>query len=53
MHKIIRVTMLALLAGSLGMAGADSPSAKQLLDNAKAQAAAQHKNIFLLFEASW
>ena len=53
MHTILRAAMLALLVGALGTAGADSPTAQQVLASTKAQAAAQHKIIFLLFEASW
>jgi len=53
MHTILRATVLALLVGALGMAGEGAPTAQQVLANAKAQAAAQHKNIFLLFGASW
>ena len=32
---------------------AQTPSAEQILTNAKAQAAEQHKQIFLMFDASW
>ena len=53
MHTILRAAMLALLVGALGMAAADSPTAQQVLASTKAPAAAQHKNIFLLLEASW
>jgi hypothetical protein len=45
--------VLALLVGALEVAGAGAPTAQQLLASAKEQAAAQHRNIFLLFEASW
>jgi hypothetical protein len=45
--------MVALLAGALAMAGAGTPTAQQVLANARAQAGAQHRKIFLLFEASW
>ena len=53
MHTILRATVLAVVVGALGMAGEGAPTAQQVLASAKAQAAAQHKNIFLLFEASW
>jgi len=53
MRTILRGTVLALLVGALEMAGAGAPTAQQVLASAKAQAAAQHKNIFLVFEASW
>jgi len=45
--------VVALLVGVLEMAGAGPPTAQQVLASARAQAAAQHRNIFLLFEASW
>jgi thiol-disulfide isomerase/thioredoxin len=35
------------------MSAAGPPTAQEVLDSAKAQAAAQHRNIFLVFEASW
>jgi len=53
MHTILRRTVLVLLVGALEMAGAGSPSAQQILTGARAQAAAQHKNILVLFQASW
>jgi hypothetical protein len=53
MHKKSCLTIVALLAGALAMAGAGPPTAQQVLANAKAQAGAQHRNIFVLFEASW
>jgi hypothetical protein len=53
MHTILRATVVALLVGALEMAGAGPPTAQQVLASARAQAAAQHRNIFLLFEASW
>jgi hypothetical protein len=53
MHTILRTTVLAVVVGALGMAGEGTPTAQQVLANAKAQAAAQHKDIFLLFGASW
>jgi hypothetical protein len=42
---------LAVFAGVL--AGAESPSAETLLTEAKTQAAAEHKSVFLIFHASW
>jgi hypothetical protein len=53
MYTILRAAVLVLIVGALEMAGAASPTAQQVLAGAKAQAAAQHRNIFLLFEASW
>jgi len=53
MHKKSLVTMVALLAGALAIAGAGPPTSQQVLANAKAQAGAQHRKIFLIFEASW
>ena len=53
MHTILRATAVTLLAGTLGLAGTDATSAQQILANAQAEAAAQHKIIFVLFEATW
>ena len=53
MNTILRATALVLLATTLGMPAAGPPTAQQVLDRAKAQAAGQHKDILLLFEASW
>jgi FlaG/FlaF family flagellin (archaellin) len=53
MHTILRATVLTLIFGAAEMAGAGPPTAQQVLASARAQAAAQHTNIFLLFEASW
>jgi len=53
MNTMLRATMVALLAGTVGIAGTDSPTAPQILAHAKAEAAAEHKNIFVLFESSW
>jgi len=51
MKTIFQTTVLALLVGVVASAG--PPTAQQVLDSAKAQAAAQHKNVFLIFGASW
>jgi hypothetical protein len=53
MKTILRTTVLALLVGIPGLTAAGPPTAQQLLDSAEAQAAAQHKNLFLIFAASW
>ena len=53
MNKILRTTVLALLVGIPALTAAGPPTAQQVLDSAKAQAAAQHRNIFLIFGASW
>jgi len=46
---LIVVGLLLLAASAL----ATQPSAKTLLANAEAQARSQHKNIFVVFDASW
>lgn len=53
MKNVFRTSILALLLGTTGLTAAGPPTAQQLLDRAKAQAAARHKDIFLLFGASW
>ncbi|MGD0125050.1 MAG: hypothetical protein ABSF46_06825 [Terriglobia bacterium] len=53
MKSIFRTTVLALLAGIAGLTAAGPPTAQQVLDGAKAQAGAQHKNVFIIFGASW
>jgi len=53
MNTILRTTVLALLVGIPGLSAAGPPTAKQVLDSATAQAAAQHRNVFLIFGASW
>jgi len=53
MKTILRTTVLALLIGIPGSTAAGPPTAQQVLDSAKAQAAAQHRNVFLIFGASW
>jgi thioredoxin-related protein len=53
MNTILRTTVLALLIGIPGLSAAGPPTAQQVLDSAKAQAAAQHRNVFLIFGASW
>jgi hypothetical protein len=53
MNTILRTAVLALLIGIPGLSAAGPPTAQQLLDSAKAQAAARHRNVFLIFGASW
>jgi len=53
MNTVLRTTVLALLVGIPGLSAPGPPSAQQVLDSAKAQAAAQHRNVFLIFGASW
>jgi hypothetical protein len=53
MRKIQQGLTLALLVMGLGLTAQKAPSAEQVLAEAKAQAAAQGKNIFVLFGASW
>jgi hypothetical protein len=53
MKTILRTTVLALLVGIPALTAAGPPTAQQVLDSAKSQAAAQHRNIFLIFDASW
>jgi hypothetical protein len=53
MKTILRTTVLALLIGISALTAAGPPTARQVLDSAKAQAAAQHRDIFLIFGASW
>jgi hypothetical protein len=53
MKTIFRTAVLALLAGILGCAAASPPTAQQVFASAVAQAGAQHKNIFIIFGASW
>jgi hypothetical protein len=48
-----RVLALALLAGILTLGAQTPPPAAQVLDEAKAKAAAGQKNVFLIFQASW
>jgi hypothetical protein len=36
-----------------GMAGAQPPSAETLLNQAKTKAAAEHRVVWLMFDASW
>jgi len=50
----IRQTVIAvLLFTPLGAPAANPPSAAEIMTAAKAQAAAQGKTIFLIFDASW
>jgi hypothetical protein len=53
MKTILRTTALALLVGIQTLTAAGPPTAQQVLESAKAQAAAQHQDIFLIFGASW
>ncbi len=46
--------LLPLLVWSVALPlAAQTPAATQVLTKAKAQAAEQHKSIFLMFDASW
>jgi hypothetical protein len=46
--------LLPLLVWSVALPlAAQTPSAAQVLTKSKAQAAEQHKSIFLMFDASW
>ena len=53
MRRIQQGIALLLLATASSLAAQDPPSAERVLADAKAQAAQQHKNIFLIFGASW
>jgi hypothetical protein len=53
MKTTLRTAVLALLVGTPALMAAGPPTAQQVLDSAKAQAAAQHRDIFLIFGASW
>ena len=53
MKATFRTAALVLLIGIAGLTAAGPPTAQQVLDNAKAQAAAQHRKVFLIFGASW
>ena len=53
MKTILPTAVLAFLVGIPALTAAGPPTAQQALDSAKAQAAAQHQNIFLIFGASW
>lgn len=53
MNKIIRNLAAVLMLTSLGAAAATPTSADQVMSEAKAQAAAQGKSVFLIFDASW
>jgi thiol-disulfide isomerase/thioredoxin len=53
MRKIRLGVALMLLVTASSLAAQDPPSAERVLADAKAQAAQQHKNIFLIFRASW
>lgn len=49
MRRIL-IPALVILAG---FAGADQPTAKQLVDDATAKAAKESKSVFVHFHASW
>ncbi len=49
----LRTLALALLAGILTLAAQTPPPAAQVLEEAKAKAAGEQKNVFLIFHASW
>ena len=53
MKTIFRMTLVPLLAGILGCTAASLPTAQQVLDSAKAQAGARHRDVFIIFGASW
>jgi hypothetical protein len=53
MKTIFRTAVLALLVGIPALTAAGPPTAQQVLESAQAQAAAQHRNVFLIFGASW
>jgi len=53
MRRILQSVVLGMVLGTLGLAGGGVPTAQRVVHNARAQASAQHKTIFLLFEASW
>jgi hypothetical protein len=49
-----RLTILLIAVLSLAsIAVADKPTAEALLASAKTRAAQEHKNIFVMFDASW
>jgi len=50
--KLGAVALLLLVFGA-GLACATPPRASEVLNEARAEAAAQHKNIFFTFNASW
>jgi hypothetical protein len=41
------------LAAAMCLAGATAPPAREVMEAAQQAATAQHKNIFLIFHASW
>ncbi len=53
MRRIYRGVVFVLLVTASGLAAQDPPPAERVLAGAKAQAAQQHKNVFLIFRASW
>jgi thioredoxin-related protein len=50
---VLSVLFLRVTVGVLGWAAVDTPSVDEVLSHAEAQAAAEHKDIFLIFGASW
>jgi hypothetical protein len=50
--KRISVAFIAMLT-LFGAAFADKPTAEAVLKAARTQAAQEHKNIFVMFDASW
>jgi thioredoxin-related protein len=53
MRRILPSIVLGFVVGALGVTSGGAPTAQQVLDSAKAQAAAQHKSVFLVFSSSW
>jgi hypothetical protein len=53
MQKISSLLALSILLTVSVARAQTTPSAEQVLAKAKAQAAAQDKKIFLMFDASW
>jgi len=53
MLRSLPALLLGFMLAVLGTAGAGVPTAQRVIANAKAQAAAEHKTILLLFGASW
>jgi hypothetical protein len=53
MKPVLQLVVLTLLLLATEAMAAPVPSADQVLSKAKSQAAEEHKNIFLAFDASW
>ena len=53
MDTIRQSAIAVLLFTGLGAPATNPPSAAEIMTAAKAQAAAQQKTIFLIFDASW